>query len=246
MVSVAIAFYNGKKYINEQVKSIQNQLNSDDEIIISVDDDQDGSEPILRELAQEDSRILLVKGPGKGVVANFENALRHCNGDIIFISDQDDVWSSEKVKKVRKAFEDSSVKAVVHNGDIVDGELRPLGQTTYQWRNSGVGFWKNIKKNSYIGCCMAIRKDILEKVLPIPKKVWIHDQWIGLLAEQLGTVVFLEESMIFYRRHGENVTELSHGSMVSMLRKRYYMIIEINRRVREWRKNDRQNKKNFS
>lgn len=73
-----------------------------------------------------------------------------------------------------------------------------------------------MKKNSYIGCCMAVRKEILKKVLPIPEKVWIHDQWIGLLAEQLGTVIFLEEPLLLYRRHGENVTELTHGTISSM------------------------------
>lgn len=246
MVSIAIAFYNGKKYINEQVESILKQIQAEDEIIISVDDDSDGSGPVLRALSDKDSRVHLIKGPGKGVVANFQNALEHCHGDIIFIADQDDVWDGTKVEKVKAAFEDPKVKAVVHNGEIVDEHLNPLGKTTFQWRNSGTGFWKNIKKNSYIGCCMAVRRDVLSRVLPIPENIWIHDQWIGLLAEQLGKVVFLEECMIFYRRHEENVTGMTHGSIVSMMKKRYHMIMEINSRVRKWRKDDRQNQKNIS
>ena len=236
MKSVAMAFYNGKKYINEQINSILDNLEIGDELVISIDDDRDGSKEILEKLALEDSRIRLVKGPGKGVVKNFQNAMKECRGEIIFLADQDDVWKTEKVSKVMKVFEDPKVMAVVHNAEIVDENLKSSGETTFQWRDSGTGFWKNMKKNSYIGCCMAIRRKILPRVFPIPENIWIHDQWIGLLAEQLGQVVFLEESLLFYRRHGGNVTELTHGSIASMVKKRYHMIMEINRRVKEWKK----------
>ena len=243
MKSVAMAFYNGAKYIDEQIRSILENMAENDELIISVDDASDGSEEKLANWAENDARIQVVKGPGKGVVKNFENAIRHCHGDIIFLSDQDDVWKKDKIKTVEKAFEDKKVMAVVHNAQIVDEKLSPLNETTFEWRNSGAGFFKNMKKNSYIGCCMAVRRSALKRILPIPDNIWIHDQWIGLLAEQLGKVIFIEEPLIYYRRHGGNVTELTHGSIVSMIKKRYHMIIEINKRVKEWRTYDRQNKR---
>lgn len=236
MVSVAMAFYNGKTYIEEQIDSILRNLKEKDELVISVDDASDGSDQILKKRAQADMRIRVVKGPGNGVVPNFQNALRHCRGEIIFIADQDDVWKEKKVSKVLEAFQDPDVMCVVHNAEIVDGNLVSSGETTFQWRESGTGFWKNMKKNSYIGCCMAVRKEILKKVLPIPEKVWIHDQWIGLLAEQLGTVVFLEEPLLLYRRHGENVTELTHGTVSSMIKKRWFMYREIKKRIDQWKK----------
>ena len=243
MKSVAMAFYNGAKYIDEQISSILDNMEDADELIISVDDASDGSETILQNWTQKDPRIRIVKGPGKGVVKNFENAIRHCHGDIIFLSDQDDVWKENKIQKVEKVFEDSKVTAVVHNGQIVDENLSLLGETTFEWRDSGPGFWKNMKKNSYIGCCMAVRRSALKRILPIPDNIWIHDQWIGLLAEQLGKVVFIEEPLIYYRRHGGNVTELTHGSITSMIKKRYHMIMEINHRIKEWSKHDKQNKR---
>ena len=235
MISVAMAFYNGKRYIKKQADSILNNLGSGDELIISVDDDRDGSKEILETMAKEDSRIRLIKGPGKGVVENFQNAFRSCRGDIIFLADQDDAWKPGKVRKIKKVFEDPNIVCVVHNAQIADENLKPLGETTFQWRDSGPGFWKNMKKNSYIGCCMALRREALDQILPIPENVWIHDQWIGLLAEQLGTVVFFEEPLLLYRRHGGNVTGLTHGSVTSMVKKRYYMLKEIKRRVREWK-----------
>lgn len=90
---------------------------------------------------------------------------------------------------------------------------------------------------------MAFRRDILNRILPVPDSIWIHDQWIGLLAEQLGNPVFLEDVLLLYRRHGANVTELTHGSVISMLKKRYDMIMGINRRIRRWKREDAKKKK---
>ena len=147
--------------------------------------------------------------------------------------------------KIQQAFEDPKVMAVVHDAQIVDEKLSSLNETTFEWRDSKAGFWKNMKKNSYIGCCMAVRRSALKRILPIPDNIWIHDQWIGLLAEQLGKVVFIEEPLIYYRRHGGNVTELTHGSIISMIKKRYHMIMEINRRVKEWSEHDKQNQRHI-
>lgn len=236
--SVVIAYYNGKEYIKEQVDSILGQLGAEDELVISVDSDQDGSGELLREMAGNDVRLKLIKGPGQGVVKNFQNGLLHCTGDLIFLADQDDVWLPQKVGKVAACFQDPNVTVAVHNAQISDEELKPLDETTFQWRGSGPGFWKNIKKNSYIGCCMAFRRDILNRILPVPDSIWIHDQWIGLLAEQLGKPVFLEDVLLLYRRHGGNVTELTHGSVISMLKKRYDMMMGVNRRIRRWKRED--------
>ena len=243
MKSVAMAFYNGAKYIDEQITSILENMAADDELVISVDNASDGSDKMLENWAEKDERIRVIKGPGQGVVKHFENALRHCLGDIIFLSDQDDVWKKDKIRKVEKIFQNPKVTAVVHNAEIVDENLSSLGETTFQWRDSGVGFWKNMKKNSYIGCCMAVRRSVLKRILPIPDDIWIHDQWIGLLSEQLGKVVFFEEPLIYYRRHGGNVTELTHGSITSMIKKRYHMIMGINHRVKEWSRHDKQNQR---
>ena len=243
MKSVAMAYYNGAKYIDEQIRSILANMEDADELIISVDDASDGSETILQNWAKNDPRIRIIKGPGKGVVKNFENAIKHCRGDIIFLSDQDDVWEKNKMTEIEHVFEDPKVMAVVHDAQIVDEKLSSLNQTTFEWRDNKAGFWKNMKKNSYIGCCMAVRRSALKRILPIPDNIWIHDQWIGLLAEQLGKVVFIEEPLIYYRRHGGNVTELTHGSITSMIKKRYHMIMEINRRVKEWSEHDKQNKR---
>lgn len=119
-ISVAMAYYNGGMYIEEQMDTILTQLGEQDEVIVSVDGASDGSKPLLLKMAEEDKRIHVIKGPGKGVVKNFENAIRHCSGEIIYLSDQDDIWKPDKVKKVNEAFLNPKVKAVLHDAQIVD------------------------------------------------------------------------------------------------------------------------------
>lgn len=220
-VSVAIAYYNGGEYIEEQLNSILSQLSSEDEVILSVDDASDGSGAMLEEWAKIDGRIHLLKGPGKGVVRNFEAAIARCSGDIIFLSDQDDIWRENKVKKVLKAFRDPEIMAVLHNGALIDGKGGELsGKTLFELRNSRSGIFKNLIKNSYIGCCMAFRKELVSVILPIPEEMYMHDYWIGTAAEFWGRVGLLKEPLIGYRRHDSNVTQMKHGTIGFMLKKR--------------------------
>ena len=225
MKSVAMAFYNGAKYIDEQIRSILDNMEETDELIISVDDASDGSETILKNWVQNDQRIRMIKGPGKGVVKNFENAIRHCNGDIIYLSDQDDIWKPDKVEKVNYAFSNPEVKAVLHDAEIVDENGVATGAASlFSIRGSRAGILKNLLKNSYVGCCMAFRKELIPIICPIPNEMYMHDYWIGTAAEYMGKVCFLDKPLIGYRRHSSNVTQMTHGSIRFMIKKRIDII----------------------
>ena len=224
-ISVAMAYYNGGTYIEEQMESILSQLGEKDELIVSVDGASDGSKPLLLKMADIDKRIRVIKGPGKGVVKNFENAIRHCTGDIIYLSDQDDIWKPDKVEKVNAAFKNPEVKAVLHNAEIVDENGIPTGAASlFAVRGSRTGILKNLIKNSYVGCCMAFRKELVPVICPIPKEMYMHDYWIGTAAEYMGKVCLLDEPLIGYRRHSSNVTQMTHGSVGFMVKKRVDII----------------------
>ncbi len=224
-VSVALAYYNGGRFINEQISSILPQLANSDEFIISIDEAGDGSGAVLRRLAQEDSRIRLIEGPKKGVVKNFENAISHCGGDLIFLSDQDDIWKDGKVAKVKRAFQKSGCSAILHNGEIIDENGKKTGgKTIYDLRGSGGGVTQNFVKRSDIGSCMAFKKELLPIILPIPDAMYMHDFWIGAAAEYCGGTGWLREPLIYYRRHGKNTTDLHHGRLSFMINKRIDML----------------------
>ena len=99
-VSVAMAAYNGLPYIREQVTSILKNLTAEDELVISDDGSTDKTPEFLAEIAKEDARVRVVQGPGSGIKKNFENALKHCRGNYIFLADQDDIWADDKVETV--------------------------------------------------------------------------------------------------------------------------------------------------
>ena len=101
MISVCVAAFNGEKYIEEQILSVLRNLDSQDEIIISDDGSSDRTRRIVDDLAEKDRRIRIIDGPRKGLIKNFENAIVHSKGDIIFLCDQDDVWKDNKVKTVQ-------------------------------------------------------------------------------------------------------------------------------------------------
>lgn len=219
-----MATYNGEKYIKEQINSILINLEQNDELIISDDGSKDNTRNIIQNIQKNDSRVKLFDGPKKGVKQNFANAIEKCNGEYIFLSDQDDVWNVKKVEKVLKVFKEKGITLVIHNCEIVNENLEKTDKTFFEFRNSGKGVIKNIWKNTYIGCCMAFKSEIKDKILPIPNDIEMHDQWIGILNEKYGKSYFLDDCLIKYRRHGNNVSQMKHYGVGKMIKNRIYFI----------------------
>ena len=223
-ISVALAAYKGEKYIGGQINSILAQLPPDGEIIVS--DDLPGGET-AREVARAadgDSRVKYIEGPGKGVCANFEHAVRACSGDVIFLSDQDDVWLPEKVGSVMKEFENGA-DVVLHDAFVTDAFLEIKEESFFKAHSSKSGFAANLIRNSFVGCCMAMTKEVADMCLPFPDGLPMHDWWIALLAlKRRKKVVLLPERLIYWRRH-ENTVTGKKNSLAQQLKWRAKMII---------------------
>ncbi|MBQ8008776.1 MAG: glycosyltransferase family 2 protein [Bacteroidaceae bacterium] len=224
MVSVCIATYNGVNYIREQLVSILCQLSSHDEIIISDDGSTDNTIDVLESI--RDLRIKIIYNKGRhGVVPNFENALRNSTGDFIFFADQDDIWDEHKVARCMTALKDADL--VVHNANVFYENGGHQDEDFFQLRHSGSGYWKNLYKNTFMGSCMAFRKEVKEYVLPFPRHILWHDMWIGLMVEKKGKTKFIKDKLLYYRRHENNVSATSSKSTFStwkMLKYRLQML----------------------
>lgn len=213
-ISVALAAYKGEQYIEQQVASVLEQLNADDELIISDDMPETGLSELLGKRFGNDSRIKYYEGPGKGVVKNFENAVSKTTGDIIFLCDQDDVWLPGKVSHCIKAI-GKGADLVLHDAKVTDKNLRVKQNSYFEMHESKPGYFCNIKKNSFMGCCMAFKSELKKDILPFPDNIPMHDQWIGLVAEKKYKVRFIYEPLILHRIHGDNVT----GGKTSIFKK---------------------------
>lgn len=232
-ISVAMATYNGEKYIKEQIDSILVNLKENDELVISDDGSTDNTIEIIN--SYKDERIKLIQGPRDGVKKNFDNAIKECSGKYIFLSDQDDIWEKDKVENVLKAFKDNeNCLCVVHDSRVFDSENNEIIiDSFYKFRNSKAGIIKNIIKNSYIGCCMAFDSSIKKDILPIPNDIDMHDQWIGILSEIKGKSVFINDKLIKYRRHSDNVSKMEHYPWKKMIINRVIFIKRIGIRKRK-------------
>ncbi|MDE7311097.1 MAG: glycosyltransferase family 2 protein [Eubacterium sp.] len=225
-VSVAMAVYNGEAYLEEQLDSILRQLGGRDEIVISDDGSTDRTLRIVRSYARSDARIRLVYGQGKGTKQNIANAIAHADGAYIFLADQDDVWMPNKVERVLAVFREKKCHVVVHDCIVTDAERKQvIYPSFFAYRGSGAGVWRNLWKNKYIGCCMALRRELVPYILPIPDDIQMHDQWIGILNDRhKGGCVFLKEPLLYYRRHQGTVSDFGRNTVPVMIKNRLLLL----------------------
>ncbi|MEA1893277.1 MAG: glycosyltransferase family 2 protein [Campylobacterota bacterium] len=223
-ISVCIATYNGEKYIKEQLDSILVQLDKYDEIIVSDDSSTDSTIEIIK--LYNDIRIKIYENQKfKSPIFNFENALKHSNNEYIFLADQDDIWMPNKVEEIKNCLKEYDL--IVSDANIINSIGDVLSNSFYQINNSKQGFIHNIIKNSYLGCCMAFNRSILEIALPFPKDIPMHDWWIGLIGELYGKTYFIEDRLIVYRKHDNNVTSSGEKSSNSFYQKIIFRILMI-------------------
>ncbi len=205
-ISVALAAYKGEQFIAEQLESILKQLGDNDEIIVSDDYPQGLTKGIVEEFIAKDKRVKYIEGKGEGVISNFENALNQCSGDVIFLSDQDDVWLPGKVEAVIKEIENGA-DLVLHDASVTDGKLSITQPSYFAVHGASDSFAGNLIKNTFVGCCMAFTKEVMLESLPFPKGVAMHDWWIALAAiKRKRKIALLQKPLILWRRHGNNVT----------------------------------------
>nr|WP_277091195.1 glycosyltransferase [Acinetobacter gerneri] len=223
-ISVCMATYNGENYIKEQLISILNQLSETDEIIVSDDSSTDNTLKVVRSI--NDSRVKIFENCFRSVTKNFEFAISKAAGDIIFLSDQDDIWHAQKVEKYMDQFNNNEIGLVIANLQLIDKFGDEVGGVFFDhgFHNS---FLQNIIKNNFIGCSMAFRKEIVSKFIPFPNNIPMHDWWIGLVALKTSKVKYINKNLTYYRRHGNNVTTGNRSSLKNILIWRLNLIFNL-------------------
>lgn len=224
-----MATYNGEKYIKEQLESILCQLGSDDEVIISDDMSSDETLSIVKSF--DDPRIkIYIHKDNHGFVKNFENALNYASGDYIFLSDQDDVWLPNKVKKSIEALKHYDF--VVSDCVTINEDEEIISESRIRDYNIKTGFWRLMIKTRYLGCCMAFNKNVLRAVLPFPRNSYLmeHDLWIATVSERYFKTSLIKEPLIKYRRHGLNASSGGAGkgySLINKIIRRLYRLVNV-------------------
>lgn len=213
-LSVALCTYNGEQFISEQLDSIINQTLPIDEIVICDDKSTDKTIEIITNYIQKHpTKIQLHRNETTlRSVKNFEKAISLCTGDIVFLSDQDDVWSNTKVANYVTYFEQHpNIQVIASNGFCID-EQSKVHEKYSLWdipqflkeQNTTIDYFKTISffSNIATGASMALRKDSITQILPFPEvKNLHHDEWIAMMASADNAFVLLNEKYFSYRIH---------------------------------------------
>lgn len=214
-ISVAMCTYNGAEFLPAQLASIAEQTRLPDEIVVCDDASTDQTRNVLESFART-SPIpvsLYFSDQNAGSLKNFERAIGLCTGDVIVLSDQDDVWRADKLQLLEQTVRDHPAAGLVFSdAEIVDRNLNSLGKR--MWDQVGFDAHKRklirtgksldvlITGWTVTGATMAFRSDYVKLALPIPANIaMIHDGWIALTVAAVADVVFIEEPLIKYRQH---------------------------------------------
>lgn len=239
MISVCIATHNGEKYIKKQLESILIQLCSDDEVIISDDGSTDDTINIINSLNDSRIKIKYFKNSydkrfeefktHQLATNNFENAINNAQGDFIFLSDQDDVWYPNKVKKTIELF--NQYDMVLHNYSIIDKDDNMLFEKKYQKSPVHKTLIMNCIDNHFRGCCLAYKKNFSHYFMPFPKNIIGHDYWIGTILRHYCRFMYYLNPLLYYRVNTESVTFKLKRKIFSKIYFRIHFFIKIIQRI---------------
>lgn len=213
-MSVAMCTYNGEKFIHEQIDSILNQTQKVDEIIVCDDGSTDKTIAILEKYSERNPKLFKIYQNKINLqsVKNFEKAINLCNGEIIFLSDQDDIWKANKVENYIKHFnKNPEISVLASNGYCIDDKSQVIKKYTI-WdvpqflkdANIEVNYYEIIAfiGNIATGASMAFRRSFVNTVIPFPViNKFHHDEWIALLSSKCNSFELLNEKYFYYRIH---------------------------------------------
>jgi len=251
-ISIAMCTYNGAAYVREQLGSFARQTRLPMELVVCDDQSTDNTVDIVRAFAESAPFPVkvVVNEVNLGVARNFGKAVGMCTGDLIALSDQDDIWRGDKLAVVAAAFADSPALSLVFtDADLVDQDLTPMGKRLSDTGHidadlrrqleEDAAFALLLRRNVATGATVALRRSVTDLVLPIPDKLLTyHDAWIVSLAAATGKIKFLPEPLIQYRQHaGQHTWDFVyvHGAK-RVLNRAYYVahlaqLIEMRNRL---------------
>ena len=204
-VSIALATYNGERFLAEQLESLVNQTYPKLEIIVSDDGSTDKTVSILERYAAIHPQIRIYQNTGKsGVTNNFQHAIRHCEGVFIALADQDDIWLPGKIEQLVNGIGTASL--IYHDSLLIDEAGRSLQTTAVDKGYTGNDPVVFLLKNIVSGHACLFKRELLEEALPFPAAI-CHDWWLAAVAADNDGIKFLPEVLVHYRQHSENASD---------------------------------------
>ena len=239
-ISIALCTYNGETFLTRQLASIRQQTRTPYEVVASDDCSSDGTIGILRDFAASVSFPVRItqNDHNLGFVANFERAIQLCQGDLIALSDQDDIWYPTRLERSLQEFTaHPEVGFVFSDADIIDQQDQLTGMRL--WTNFGFvskrkeqllrGDYTVLAKNRFVtGATVMFRSRLRQNCLPVGAG-WLHDEWLVATAAAVAEVKPIDSPLIKYRQHASQQIGLSPPPSFQERQRRHWS--ELSRQI---------------
>lgn len=211
-ISVALCTYNGERFLPQQLASIAKQTRLPDELVVCDDRSSDRTVALVREFAASSPYPVRIfeNDHNLGYAANFERAIRLCEGNLIALSDQDDIWYPIRLARSEQEFAAHPQAGLVFSdADVIDDSDESAGPTL--WQRLGfagkreqeliAGNYVVLAKHRFVtGATVMFRAGLRDRFLPIGDG-WIHDEWIALIIAAFSDLRPIDQPLIRYRIH---------------------------------------------
>jgi glycosyltransferase involved in cell wall biosynthesis len=212
LVSVAMATWNGSRFLAEQLDTIYGQTWPNLEVAVTDDASTDDTADVLAEYALRYGLRYAVNRSRLGLVKNFERAIALCRGDFIALSDQDDLWKPAKIDTLVREIGDCTL-IYSNTQDFLESDGRRRIETAFEpirrfacEHGSGRPVRYLLAENWVVSHSVMFRRELVEHALPIPAHQPFHDGWLALVAAKLGGIRYLDERLQIYRQHERSMT----------------------------------------
>lgn len=208
LVSIALCTYNGEKHLVEQLDSLVNQTYNNLEIIVVDDCSEDSTLNILKQYKAEYPFFKVYQNrQNLGYIKNFEKAISLCNGDFIALSDQDDIWDSQKIALLTKSINHNIL--IYHDSEFIDEKEQSLGMSMSDILNMyhGNSYKPFLFFNCISGHAIFFKRELINYCLPFPKEIF-HDRWMAFVATNIGSIGYISKKLVHYRQHERSDTNI--------------------------------------
>ncbi len=214
-ISIAMCTFNGARFLRAQLSSIAGQQRLPDELVVCDDGSSDDSVAIIKGFADGVSfPVRILTNPNNlGSTQNFEQAIRTCQGDLIALCDQDDVWLPHKLSRLSQILEqDATLGGVFSDAELIDADSKLLGKRLWQVHKFTFDMSEDFDQASAMnvllrhdvvtGATLMIRSSTRDLLTPF-SKLWVHDGWIAWMLTLYSRLAFVKEPLVQYRIHGD-------------------------------------------
>jgi len=211
-LSIAMTTFNGDRFLQEQLDSFINQTRLPDELVVCDDGSRDETLEILEKFGRKApfSVKIFRNSRNLGYAKNFEKAITLCQGDLVSLSDQDDIWLPNKLREIEQIFlKYPATGYVFSDGFIVDEKLKPLNYSLWDYLGFSFNtkcqflpckFYQYTLRREINGAIITINAKLRDALFPLPE-YWSHDGWISFAGSLIMDVIAFPTKLIKYRRH---------------------------------------------